>query len=102
VHNSASDELMLADLNQSLGGGFTIWPEPAYDPIGMAWANGRRCMDTPDPGPDLTPPLLWADGTPLKRGPHTTRAWKAMVDAHGLPCTAGGRTVGNWPKADSE
>jgi len=96
VHTSASDALVLADLNESLGGGFTLWPEPPYDPVGMAWANGRRCTTGEDPGPDMTPPLLWADGTPI-HGPYDPHEWRAAIDAHGLPATVGGKTVGNHP-----
>ena len=96
MHNSASDELMLADLNQSLGGGFTIWPEPAYDPIGMAWANGRRCMDTPDPGPDTSQPNVWADGHPIEHGPHTPTAWRALVARHGVPARQATPADAGW------
>jgi len=100
VYTSVSDALVLADLNESLGSGFTLWPEPPYDPIGMPWANGRRCTDFEDPGPEIIPDVLWADGTPI-HGPYDPHEWRAAVDAHGLPATRGGVTIGNHPKKEN-
>ena len=102
VYWSASDELVLRDFNDSFGGGgFGVTPPPPYDSVGMSWAAGRRCTDIPDPGPDLTPPTLWADGTPLAHGPYTPHEWRAAKDAHGLPCPLGGKPVGNHPTKES-
>ena len=76
--------------------GFSISPPVPYDPIGMAWANGRRCTNTPDPGPVIIPDLVWRDGTPQPPFPHppTALEWRRLVSAHGLPMTRGGVVVG--------
>jgi hypothetical protein len=96
---SAEDSAILADMG-SCPGGFSVGPPPPYDPVGMAWANGRRCTDTPDPGPIPIPAFLWADGTPVGRYPQppTASEWRALVAGHGLPMTLDGETVGNWPQ----
>jgi len=69
----------------------------------MNWAAGRRCTDTPDPGPATPTPFLWADGTPVAVYPQppTASEWRALVAKHGLPMTAYGETVGNWPKKEN-
>jgi hypothetical protein len=97
MHNSASDELVLADLRESMGDGFSVAPPPPYDPIGMAWANGRRCTVGEDPGPATPTVFLWADGTPLRVYPQppSAREWRATVAKHGLPMTANGVTLGS-------
>ena len=92
---SANDSAILADLADGVGG-FSVGPPIPYDPIGMAWANGRRCTDTPDPGPVIIPDLVWRDGTPQPPFPHppTALEWRRLVSAHGLPMTRGGKVVG--------
>jgi len=101
MYHSSSDAAILEDFNESMGGGYSVSPPPPYDFVGMNWAAGRRCTDIPDPGPEILPPTLWADGTPLAHGPHTPTAWRAMVTAHGLPCTIGGKTIGVHPKREN-
>ena len=81
--------------------GFSISPPVPYDPIGMPWANGRRCTTGEDPGPIAGPVHLWRDGTPLKRYPQPPSAteWRATVARHGLPTTSDGKIVGvGWPQ----
>ena len=80
-----NDRTTIADLTEALGEGFSVSPPVPYDHVGMNWANGRRCTDTPDPGPIPPPDVRWADGTPIQHGPHTPIAWRAMLAAHGLP-----------------
>ena len=97
---SANDSAILADLSDEPGG-FSVGPPTPYDPIGMAWANGRRCSNLPDPGPIAGPVHLWRDGTPLKRYPQPPSAseWRATVAKHGLPTTSDGKIVGvGWPQ----
>ena len=96
MYNSASDAMILADFAESFGEGYSVSPDVPYDYVGMNWAAGRRCTTGDDPGPDLTPPLLWADGTHI-HGPYDPHEWRAAIDAHGLPATVGGKTVGNHP-----
>ena len=103
MYTSASDALILRDFQDSFGEGFSTSPIPPYDSVGMNWAAGRRCTDTPDPGPIPVPAFLWADGTPVGRYPQppTASEWRALVAGHGLPMTLDGETVGNWPKKET-
>ena len=102
MYTSASDALILRDFQDSFGDGFSTSPVPPYDSVGMNWAAGRRCTNTPDPGPIPLPDFLWADGTPVGRYPQPPTAveWRALVAEHGLPLTMDGETVGNWPKKE--
>jgi hypothetical protein len=88
MYTSPGDALVLEDLRESLGGGFSVGPEPPYDPVGMAWANGRRCTVGEDPGPDTSPGFVWADGTPIAVYPQPPSAaeFRALVAKHGVPC----------------
>ena len=99
---TANDSAILSELAEGPGG-FNVGPPIPYDSVGMNWAAGRRCTDTPDPGPATPTVFLWADGTPLAVYPQppTASEWRALVAKHGLPMTADGETVGNWPQGAS-
>ena len=103
MYTSPGDALILTDMRESLGDGFSVGPLPAYDSVGMNWAAGRRCTNTPDPGPIPPPDVRWADGTPCGPYPQppTASAWRAMVAEHGSPLTMDGKTIGNHPKKES-
>ena len=99
---TANDSAILAELAEGPGG-FNVGPPVPYDSVGMNWAAGRRCTDTPDPGPIAPPDVRWADGTPMGPYPQppTASEWRALKAEHGLPCTMDGVTVGNWPKKEN-
>ena len=101
---SQSDSARLSEVFGEGAQGFSIGPPSPYDVVGMNWANGRRCTDTPDPGPIPPPDVRWADGTPMGPYPQppTASEWRALKAEHGFPLTMDGVTIGNWPKADSE
>lgn len=95
------DQVTFAELDDAMPNGFSISPPPPYDPIGMAWANGRRCTTGEDPGPIEPPVYLWRDGTPLQVYPQPPSAleWRATATEHGLPMTRDGKIVGaTWPQ----